>query len=228
MPAGVSSKEWTLPRLLHILCGDALGASNNPKAPMQPKGFSKPLTIYGALGMDWIAAARDLAERAHAGQVDKSGEPYILHCERVAVAVKYDRLCKNDDCRDGTIEDWDGCCGDPECCSPSTRPCPDCEIAVCVAWLHDVIEDAPEFAGCVHDFPAPIWHTVVDLTRDGKPSEYYYQRIRRNPVALRVKMADIRDNSDSCRLAKLDPATADRLRKKYARAIHYLTAKDGQ
>lgn len=180
--------------------------------------------------MDWIAAARQLAERAHAGQVDKAGEPYVLHCERVAETVMNDNLCKYEGCNGwGSIEDWDSVgCGDTECCSPATRPCPDCEIAVSAAWMHDVIEDHPEFSALVHSFPAPIWHAVVDLTRDDKPVDYYYQRIRRNPVALRVKLADVRDNSDSYRLAKLDPETADRLRKKYAKAMLYLTANGGQ
>jgi hypothetical protein len=90
---------------------------------------------------------------------------------------------------------------------------------VAVAWLHDVIEDAPEFAGCVHDFPVPVWGAVIDLTRDGKPSAFYYQRIRRNRLALRVKLADIADNTDERRLAKLDPEPAERLRQKYAKAI---------
>lgn len=180
--------------------------------------------------MDWIEAAKELATRAHAGQVDKAGEPYILHCERVAEAVRNDGLCKNEDCNGwGEIEDWDSVhCGDRACCSPATRPCPDCEIAVSAAWLHDVIEDQPSYSALVHSFPALIWHAVVDLTRDDKPVDYYYQRIRRNPVALRVKLADVRDNSDTYRLAKLDTATADRLRKKYAKAIHYLTAHGGQ
>lgn len=34
-----------------------------------------------------VATARRIAERAHAGQVDRNGEPYISHVARVAAAV---------------------------------------------------------------------------------------------------------------------------------------------
>ena len=46
----------------------------------------------------------------------------------------------------------------------------------------------------------------------------YYTRIRANPLALRVKLADIADNADESRLALLDEKTAARLRRKYANA----------
>lgn len=35
-----------------------------------------------------IAVAARLATRAHAGQVDKSGQPYIEHCQRVSESVE--------------------------------------------------------------------------------------------------------------------------------------------
>ncbi|MDT3556726.1 hypothetical protein ROV95_11400 [Stenotrophomonas maltophilia group sp. msm1] len=37
--------------------------------------------------MDWVALARTLATEAHAGQMDKAGQPYIGHVARVAAAV---------------------------------------------------------------------------------------------------------------------------------------------
>lgn len=39
---------------------------------------------------DLVQRAKDLAHRAHAGQVDKAGQPYIEHVERVAAAVSDD------------------------------------------------------------------------------------------------------------------------------------------
>lgn len=39
---------------------------------------------------DLVERAKDLAHRAHAGQVDKAGRPYIEHVARVAVAVSDD------------------------------------------------------------------------------------------------------------------------------------------
>ncbi len=39
---------------------------------------------------DLVQKAKDLAHRAHAGQVDKAGRPYIEHVARVAAAVSDD------------------------------------------------------------------------------------------------------------------------------------------
>lgn len=138
---------------------------------------------------DLVERAKALAYRAHEGQVDKAGRPYIEHVARVAAAVS----------------------DDPE--------------AEAVAWLHDVAEDcAREFEHEVFmDFPDPIYLAMYVLTDDGVCSkEDLYYSIRQNPVALRVKLADIADNSDEARLALLDPNTADRLRKKYKRALKML------
>lgn len=40
--------------------------------------------------MDIVERAKELAHRAHAGQVDKAGRPYIEHVARVAAAVADD------------------------------------------------------------------------------------------------------------------------------------------
>ena len=136
-----------------------------------------------------VERAKDLAYRAHAGQVDKAGRPYIEHVARVASAVS----------------------DDPE--------------AEAVAWLHDILEDSHEFAGEVCQFPWEIRKAVIYLTRyRNDSSAEYYGNIKNNPLALRVKLADIADNADESRLALLDEKTADRLRRKYQRAIKALTA----
>lgn len=98
---------------------------------------------------------------------------------------------------------------------------PDAEA---VAWLHDVLEDAPEFEAEIDDFPMFVCYPVNLLTRTYFNGEDYYGRIRRDPVALRVKLADIADNADESRLALLDEKTADRLRRKYAKARKALGA----
>lgn len=132
---------------------------------------------------DLVQLARDLAHRAHAGQVDKAGRPYIEHVARVAAAVS----------------------DDPE--------------AEAVAWLHDVIEDQPwAERECWDTLPPNLMWAVILLTRTTATGQQYYSRIRRVPLALRVKLADIADNADETRLALLPPDVADRLRKKYSRA----------
>ena len=138
--------------------------------------------------MTLVERAKELAHRAHAGQVDKAGRPYIEHVARVAAAVA----------------------DDPE--------------AEAVAWLHDVLEDAPRYASDLEWFPLGMKQAIVCLTRyaHDTPSAYY-AGVRANQIALRVKLADIADNADESRLALLDEKTASRLRRKYARAIVDLT-----
>jgi (p)ppGpp synthase/HD superfamily hydrolase len=92
--------------------------------------------------------------------------------------------------------------------------------AEAVAWLHDVIEDCPAFAGQVQAFPAPLQDAVRLLSRTSAADvDTYYARISADPLALKVKLADIADNADEARMASLDAATAERLRDKYRRAL---------
>ncbi len=141
---------------------------------------------------DLVQRAKDLAHRAHAGQVDKAGRPYIEHVARVAAAVS----------------------DDPE--------------AEAVAWLHDVIEDAREYEGEVLDFPDRVVLSVYCISRGIRFQFAYYAGIRSDPLALRVKLADIADNADESRLALLDDKTANRLRRKYANAIKQLTERSSK
>lgn len=89
-----------------------------------------------------------------------------------------------------------------------------------VAWLHDVVEDCPAFAEQVKAFPDPLQHAVRLLSRtSAADADTYYARISADPLALKVKLADIADNADEARLESLDAATAERLRDKYRRAL---------
>lgn len=97
--------------------------------------------------------------------------------------------------------------------------------AEAVAWLHDVVEDCPGFAAEVDAFPAAIRVAVACLTRrDEIPADAYYATIRANPLALKVKLADIADNSDPARLRHLPEDVAQRLTQKYAHALAMLGA----
>ena len=142
-----------------------------------------------------IAKAQRLAIGAHEGQTDKTGAPYWTHPERVARRVR--------------------------------ELYPDApDEAVAVAWLHDVIEDTPWTARGLLDakFPSQVVYAVVALTRtDDVPDDAYYAGIlRAGGLALMVKHADITDNLDEQRLAALPPATAARLRAKYAKSLDAL------
>ncbi|MGZ1522254.1 hypothetical protein [Xanthomonas citri] len=60
------------------------------------------------------------------------------------------------------------------------------------------------------------------LRFNGQDASSYYRRICDHPTALKVKLADIADNSSEARLELLDPLTAARLRRKYVRALEAL------
>ncbi|GAA1055831.1 hypothetical protein GCM10017608_15130 [Agromyces luteolus] len=98
-------------------------------------------------------------------------------------------------------------------------------IAAAAAWLHDVLEDTPLTSREL--FEAGVLLEVVGvvelLTRrpEVTPDEYY-ARIRRHPVALRVKLADIDDNTAPWRLRRLDFAKQQRLAEKYRHARRVL------
>lgn len=97
--------------------------------------------------------------------------------------------------------------------------------AEAVAWLHDVVEDCPGFAAEVDAFPAHIRAAVHCLTRrKDLPAHDYYAGIRANPLALKVKLSDIADNSDPARLQYLPVEMQQRLRDKYAQALVALGA----
>lgn len=97
--------------------------------------------------------------------------------------------------------------------------------AEAVAWLHDVVEDCPDFAAEVDQFPAHIRAAVACLTRRKEvPADDYYAAISRNPLARKVKLADIADNSDPARLQYLPAAVSQRLTQKYAHALLALGA----
>ncbi|GAB3683713.1 hypothetical protein [Angustibacter aerolatus] len=98
-----------------------------------------------------------------------------------------------------------------------------------VALLHDVLEDRAGWDAArlvAAGIPGHLVTDVVALTHHPyEPRTRYVDRIRAaGPRAVRVKRADIADNSDPARLAALDETTQDRLRRKYARDLARLDA----
>ena len=97
----------------------------------------------------------------------------------------------------------------------------------CVAVLHDVIEDT----SCTEqelreNFTGEITDAVVAISKvKGETYKEYLKRVKENPIARTVKIADVRDNASPVRLYKLDPETVQRLTKKYLTAIQYLEAE---
>jgi (p)ppGpp synthase/HD superfamily hydrolase len=138
-----------------------------------------------------------LAAVLHWGQTDKAGEPYIEHVRRVADAV---------------ARSHDG---------------PDYEMA---AWLHDLVEDTEVTLDVLRGdgVPEDVLQAVDALTRrQGERYRAYLDRVAADPIAVAVKRADLDDNSDPARLAKLDPSLSRRLAVKYATARRRLEARVG-
>jgi len=110
--------------------------------------------------------AMSIAYRAHHGQVDKAGVPYIFHPLHLAEQM-------------------------------------DDEISCCVALLHDTVEDTDvTMEQLSWEFPEAVIDALKLLTHDkGTPYLDYVRAIRKNPIAVKVKLADIDHNSDQSRLA---------------------------
>lgn len=118
-----------------------------------------------------------LALQVHRGQLDKAGQPYILHPLRVLLRMK----------------------------SPEDR------IA---AVLHDVIEDSEHTLETLREmgFPDTVLTALDCLTRrDGESYADFIARAKQNPIARRVKIADLEDNLDVRRLRSVGEKDAERL-----------------
>lgn len=76
------------------------------------------------------------------------------------------------------------------------------EISVCVALLHDVVEDTSVSIETLEkEFPPEVAEPIRFLTRK-KGVDYfeYIRAIKKDSVARRVKLADLEHNSDMTRM----------------------------
>ncbi len=95
-----------------------------------------------------------------------------------------------------------------------------------VALLHDVVEDTPYTIGDLREmgFPEPVLEAIRLMTHDdGEPYLDYVARLKTNPIARAVKLADLRHNSDLTRLDTVDERALARV-EKYKKAIALLEA----
>ena len=137
---------------------------------------------------DATKAALKVCYEAHAGQVDKSGLPYVFHPFHLAEQMET-------------------------------------EHEVCVALLHDVMEDTNTTASDLVEagMPREDVDTCLLLKHEpGVPYMDYVANLAGNPVARRVKMADLGHNSDLTRLNR-EPTQKDIERvEKYRAALALL------
>ncbi|MBY3554514.1 phosphohydrolase [Modestobacter lapidis] len=94
-----------------------------------------------------------------------------------------------------------------------------------VALLHDALTGA----GCTEDelgrdFPAHVVDAVLALTpRSGETPAQYYERVRADPLARQVKLADLEVLTDPARLTELDEAARARLTEEHRAALAVLS-----
>lgn len=104
----------------------------------------------------------------------------------------------------------------------------DDEPSTLTALLHDVAEDTSvsvdDLAGM--GFPADVIEALRLLTHDDKEPYFdYVRRIKQNPLAAKVKAADLRHNSDISRIRDVDDKALKRL-EIYKTALAILEESD--
>jgi len=146
--------------------------------------------------MSTLERAIAISAEAHAGQVDKNGEPYILHPLRVMLAMESDvgRIV-------GVLHDVSEDCPG----WPPSRLAREGFSTDVLAALEDLAR--PKLS------PVPSYSVYIDcLARFG------------TPVARAVKIADLEDNLRYDRMKRLSIADCERLQGRYRPALKLLTA----
>ena len=94
------------------------------------------------------------------------------------------------------------------------------ETTTCIALLHDVVEDTDITLAQLSEmgFPDIVVEAVGVLTREHSvPYQEYIKRVKSNPLARIVKLADLEHNSDMSRLQEIDERSKS-LAKRYEKA----------
>ena len=108
----------------------------------------------------------------------------------------------------------------------------DDEFAICTALLHDVAEDTDMTLEDLAKagFPDEVIGALKVLTHDDSVPYLgeYIEEIKKNPLARKVKLADLSHNSDPTRLPPAQDEAEEKWRQlrmeKYRKAAAYLSA----
>ncbi len=98
------------------------------------------------------------------------------------------------------------------------------EYTTVCALLHDVVEDTDYTLEDLRamGYPDEVVEALALLTHDpAVPYMAYVEEIAKNPIARKVKMADLRHNSDLSRMDEVDEWAVKRT-EKYKKALAYL------
>ncbi len=99
----------------------------------------------------------------------------------------------------------------------------DTELECIVALLHDVVEDTDITLNDLEkEFPQEVIDLLKILTHD-KKIDYieYIEKVKTNPIATKIKIADLKHNSDITRLENITPTDLKRI-EKYKKALEIL------
>lgn len=105
----------------------------------------------------------------------------------------------------------------------------DDEASTCAALLHDTLEDTDMNPGLLERvFPREVAEAVKLLThKDGTDYFEYVREVKKNPIARKVKLADLAHNLDMSRFdgcSEYLQEKALRRREKYQEAMRILQA----
>lgn len=102
----------------------------------------------------------------------------------------------------------------------------DDEISCTAALLHDVVEDTSlTFEDLAKTFPEEVMEVVKLLTHDENDNYFdYVRKIKINPIARKVKLEDLKHNSNTTRCIGADLPQEKLLywKEKYAKAKEIL------
>ncbi len=102
------------------------------------------------------------------------------------------------------------------------------EDTTIVALLHDVVEDTPYTLDDLREmgFSEKVLAALTLMTHDKRiPYMDYVAKIKENKIAMTVKLADLKHNSDLSRLDTVDEKALKRI-EKYRQAIALLSESD--
>lgn len=160
--------------------------------------------------------AMNIAYKAHDGQFDKCGFPYICHPINLAESIitTLPLYINNDNNKD------------------YLKGIPVDEYLTCVALLHDVVEDTDiTIEDLAKEFPFIVTEAVDLLThRPGVDYFDYIYKIKSNFLARSIKILDILHNKNKDREALIDEDQdkKDARDEKYRKALRILLTDDSK
>ena len=97
-----------------------------------------------------------------------------------------------------------------------------------VGLLHDIVEDTyVTLEDLRKHFPEEVVEAVGLMTHpEGMKYLDYVKRLSSNPIARKVKLADLTNNMDLSRIENPGQKDYDRIERKYKPAYEFLTGKD--